>query len=240
MPITDSHFDAAGPIAGGDRLNCPPDKPFVLMAHPASGSVQTEGLDKPTWLPELAMFRLEPGVQGVRTLRKGESAIDAFKGAADALERDEGWVIIPSNRPIPGDFTSDGVPLKTYVVDRPCYHRASGLEGTTHVEFYARRVPTRRTSDPVKWEHESMRAKKNRWILSLIQQGVIPVPDEWCIRDRTKDAQKWADQQASIEDPQKRKDYTSRASELVKMYRDAVVPTVATTESTPKRRRASA
>lgn len=242
MPITSEMHAPAGAIGISERLNCPPDAKFVLMAHPASGAVQTEGLDKPTWLPELTAFRLIPGVQGVKTLERGEQEIDAYKEAVRELESsDVGWVVIPTNLPIPAEMSPTGHQLPSYMVEHDCFHRASGVEGKCYTEFYARRVPTRSTRDAVKWEYRTHHALRNRWILHLVETGVIPAPDEWCRNDRTADARKWRDQQATIDDPEKRKDFMSRADKALEQIETAVIPAevIAASEPKPSRRRSA-
>jgi len=237
MPITSDH-GSLDVLGGVEYLNCEPNEPFVLMASPASGSVQTEGLDKPTWLPELGLFRLRPGIRFMRVASRNESLMDVYREAVKELEKDGEWTAIPMDLTIPGEFTADGIPLRSYMVTHDCRHLTSGATGKCYTEFYARRVQTRRSKDPVKWEFSSMRAKRNQWILQLIKDGVIPVPDEWCRRDRTADAENWAASQAVIEDPAKREDYATRAEQRAEMHREAVVPSAEPSEPKPKGRRA--
>ena len=239
MPITPDMF-AGTPLEDTTELNEHPDNIFVLFVSPDSASVQTEGLESPTWLPELRTQRLAPGVLGAETADKGASPYSAIEPALVQMEA-RGLRVIEPGLEIPAEVTGTSA-IKGYIVPHDCYHRLSGARGKCYRAFYERPVTRRRSNEPPRWVTDH--AAKNRFALWLIEQGHVDAPDETIRLDVTREAEAWAEQQGVIEDPSKRADQVTKKAAHLKSIQEAVIPTVAAaateTAKRPRRSRTGA
>lgn len=164
----------AAPVLGV-RANVP-----FWMVHWAgsrgSWSVDTEGLDGPTWLPVVSPVSLQPGAFGVRTITPDEARSNP--GAALTVARENvakrNGVILNHAVQIPDDALPDGVPAGGY-------HRSVDAIGG---QFYhtpwdqPRKSMSGAAPSP---KHDA--ASYNRWRLWLVTSGQIAAPDEQVIDD---------------------------------------------------------
>lgn len=231
MPITSGM--GRSPLTSEAVLNTQPNAKFVLAVHPSSAAPISDGLEKTTWLPQPNKLPLEAGVLGVRLLKRGEPEHRAWAEMAQRMESDEiGFTIIPADLPVSGEFCSDGKDRDSYLVGSPCRNLRNGIEGTYWHTPWDLRRETRSTRDPAQWDfdHENF----NRWLLHLIETGVIPAPDQWARQDRIADARRAADKRRNIADPAIRAEAVKAAEAKVAAAEGAVVPSVV--EPEPKRR----
>lgn len=207
MAITPQH--ATAPAPGGffgqqTALNCEPSDPFILMAHPGAAQVATDGLDGPTWLPVLTPLYITPGVNLVEIKRKGDTNEDMFRNAL-AHARAKGFAPIdPTTQVADSEHLPAGVAPGPYMRAYPTFDRRTQLEGTLYKEAWYTRMASRSPTDPPRWKFD--RAAYNRWVVSLLEAGVIPGPDEFAREEFLSHARSWAQRQHNIDDPAKRAD----------------------------------
>lgn len=156
--------DAALPIAPNDS--------FFLRHHPRNWRLSTT-LEEPTYLPEVSMMILAPGVNGVRTTDRGEEPHKAYE---DAVTRDErlGWVFLHPGAPVPTDCLPDGMSPGGYRRELDCRDPVTGRSGVYHLEAW--RVPLAGLGD----ERQRFRfdtAAYERWLLHLVESGAVQPMD---------------------------------------------------------------
>ena len=188
MPLPSS--SGLGGVSGIERLRAKPNAPFFLIHYPyeaGSWSVATEGLDGPTWVPDLRPFGLVPGCGGVRTIERGEHAAASYEQAILNLQRRGAVVYLPEFEAMQitsAEHLPPGVAAGPYIrqvetdtipdghaAGVPYYHLA-------HEQMSNGRTPTaphKRVLDGGAW---------NRWRVALVDAGVIATPDDDVIADR--------------------------------------------------------
>lgn len=217
-PATASPF--ADPFSGTATLNAAPTAPFVYLASAESGSVKSAGLKEPTWLPELAIFRLEPGVQGVEVIKEGAPRASAWALALEQRRR-EGWVVLDPSENIPAEFLPPGEPAGPYWRADDCYHLRSGVGGKRYREVFSTRLPSRRESAPPRWTFD--RERFNRWLAWMVETGAVPSPDEMTRDEVVGQLEAWAGSQSRIADPSLRAQQTATLQERLEAHRLARV-----------------
>lgn len=126
------------------------------------------------WLPNLRRQKMQPGVHGIKGVKEG-AALD-LQPRLDRL-RNQGWRLIPRGIPCVGF----GVPLpKGYIVR---YDAAGAKDRQLYSDAWTRPVITGTGKDAsVRWESD-----QRGWLLflrSLVEFGVVPLPDENVMRER--------------------------------------------------------
>lgn len=183
MPLPSS--SGLGGVTGIERLRAKPNAPFFLIHYPheAGGwSVVSEGLDGPTWVPDLRPFALVPGCGGVRTLERGEHAAAAYEQAILNLQRRGAVVYLPESpamqitdaehlpagvaagpyiRQVETDTIPDG-----HAAGVPYYHLAQEQMSNGRTPT----APHKRVLDDAAW---------NRWRVALGDLGhIAPIADD--------------------------------------------------------------
>ena len=167
--MTPTKFSSVG---AEKRFPIAPNKPFLLRHNRAAWRVSST-LEEPTMLPDVTMHVLEPGVNGVRTISKGEDMSDAYKHAVWRAE-ENGWTYISAMEPIPSDCLPNGVPSGSYLRELPCEDLRTRRQGLRYVEAW--NIPTDTLPGEVQ-EFSFDLASYERWLLWLVESGVIaPVP----------------------------------------------------------------
>lgn len=144
-----------------DLLRCESTPPFVFVHYgedPGNWFVgNVDGVN--VWLPYLQEHPLTPGCAGVRTRKTHERRGEELDEARALIRRRGGTEI----------------PLELgYRASTPCVNRY-GIEGRVYHDAWSRARPLRgRNRRTVKFtvDHQA----RNRWLLSLIESGVIAPP----------------------------------------------------------------
>ena len=140
-----------------------PNAPFILVHHagyPGSWRIETEGLQGPTWLPQVDRFILSPGVNGVGTIEPGQDPSEAYTATREILHKAK---IVEVKAP--------GV-----VVSEPCRDPRSGATGQHYRERFERVEAPANPAASAKVRID--RAERNRWRAQLVADGLIPAPHE--------------------------------------------------------------
>lgn len=182
-----SASELAGLLQGADGgafedeslLPVSPNAPFYLRHHPDNWEVEEEGLDAPTWLPELHQHPLQPGVRGVRTISKGEPKTEAYRDSVSKAKTYGGFTYLDPQRAIPDEFIPSGVPTgRGYLRDAPCADLRSGQRGRFHTEPWNVPIWTPK-GRPQRFRFD--RALYNRWRVWLVETGQVDPPHEWAL-----------------------------------------------------------
>lgn len=224
----------ADPFGGSATLNVAPNAPFVYLASAESGSVRSAGLSEPTWLPELAIFRLEPGVQGVEVIKEGQPRATAWAMALEQRRR-EGWVVLDPSTAVPAEFLPPGEAPGPYWRQDTAYHLRSGVSGTHYREAWSQRLPARRESAPPRWTFD--RHRFNAWLAWMVQEDHIPGPDAMTRDEVLAQLEAWAANQSRIVDPALRARQSSAIGDRLELHRSARVidPAASAPEKSTKR-----
>lgn len=185
MPIPDQHPDTQPPAPGvrrsspttapgaGSRtsgvLALSPNHRFVCAHHPDNWDLETEGMDGPTWLPDIQEIPVQPGVGGARTVKQGEDDSAAYSILIANL-KSNGYHVIMDGRhfDVPaGELMSD------YLIGYPCKSPSNGQRGTFWASVWDK-PRHKRAGKRQKFQRD--RASWNRWRLSLVESGAIPSP----------------------------------------------------------------
>ena len=167
-----------GEMTGKHLLPIAPNKPFLLRHHPQAWRISTT-LEEPTFLPDVTMFVIEPGVNGVRTIGRGEQLEDAYKAALWKTQ-EQGWVYISALDQIPEGCLPDGVPSGSYLRELPCQHPLTKREGKRYVEAW--NIPVE-TFDDEDQQFSFDLASYEKWLKWLVESGVVK-PIKQRIADR--------------------------------------------------------
>lgn len=151
------------------RLRAEPRPAFLYQHHWQSWTVETEGLEGPTLLPELVPLQLVKGVNGVRTTKAGELSEQAYRSAVRSRE-DQGFLTLAPTLRVEREHLPAGVPAGAYVRALKVVTKAGGA-GIRHQEAWDVPVPTGPGADQ---RFKFDRASYNRWRLHLVETGVIP------------------------------------------------------------------
>lgn len=120
--------------SGASLLAASPNHRFFLRHHPSAWRVSSR-LEKPTWIPDIAKHILAPGVNGVRTIRKGETAEASYRNSVrDAM--DKGWSYLDAGAPIPAEYLPPGVPVGGYIRELECADPLTRRRGTYYLEAW--------------------------------------------------------------------------------------------------------
>ncbi len=150
-----------GATVATDALRATPNVPFMYVHFgddPGNWFVgEVDGVN--VWLPYLQQYPVTPGVGGVRTLKSGELPGEEADELVKSVQR-RGGTLLPLS-------------LK-YRATTPCIDRHS-RQGTLYHDVFTRpRVRTGRNKRTVKFTVDT--AARNRWLLSLIENGAVPAP----------------------------------------------------------------
>lgn len=225
MPVPTQNI-GAGPDPFGDpfsatnTLNLPPSAPFVYLASVESGSVRVEGLEEPTWLPELALFRLNPGVQGVEVIREGQPRSAAWAMALEQRRR-EGWVVLDPSLEVPAEFLPEGEAAGPYWREESVYHQRTGIGGSAYREVWSQRLPSRRSTAPPRYKFD--KARFNRWLAWMVEQDLVPAPDAMARDEVLAQIEAWASSQTRIPDPTLRAQRDQVVNNRLELHRSARV-----------------
>lgn len=223
MPVTPQMAaPAPGIFAEQTALNCEPGVPFVILVTAKAAEVREEGLKKPTWFPGVRILPISPGTQGVSIRRDHMSFKDTFRPAVRRKE-EEGFIYLDPEKVLVTDpnHLPEGVQPGAYIREYPVYDRRSKLQGNLYKEAWSTRMATRSPSDPPQWRFD--KASYNRWLVHLMETGVIPGPDEFARDEYLTTARTWASRQANIDDPAKRADKVKQTAAHVKSLESAAV-----------------
>jgi hypothetical protein len=156
-------------------IRSPPNYPFLYRVHPSAWTVESEGLDGPTLLPEIGKHLLIPGCNGVRTLSDNEKTTPerAYEDAVAAAQG-KGWTYIALDTITDAKHLPPGVPAGPFLREIPCRHPQTGIAGSRWVEAWS--VPVATLPDDEQ-AFQFDRASYNRWRLSLVESGKIPAPN---------------------------------------------------------------
>lgn len=224
------------PFTGSNTLNLRPTAPFVYLASVESGSVRVDGLEEPTWLPELALFRLNPGVQGVEVIREGQPRQAAWALALEQRRR-EGWVVLDPSLEVPAEFLPDGEPAGPYWREETVYHQRTGVGGSAFREVWSQRLPSRRATAPPRYRFE--KAGFNRWLAWMVEQDLVPSPDAMAREEVLAQLEAWASSQSRIPDAALRSQRDQVIGSRLELHRSArVIDPVALAASKPSTKRA--
>lgn len=166
-------------LAPGARVVHAPNPPFFLRHHArgwdigeVDGEVAGVKLSGSYWLPEMALFVIQPGAGGCRTRNKSEE----FSGVYDRAvrnAREAGWNFIDPSADIPTECLPVGVPAGGYLRELPCVDPRTGAVGIFHCEAW--NVPTLDApGEPHRLVFE--RARHNRWRAWLVLTGQVHAP----------------------------------------------------------------
>ena len=166
-----SHEFAAGASAAAVIL-APPSFPFFLRHHRENWRV-SHASPKSTLLPEVTMFRLAPGANGVRTRNKDEQP-DAGYRQALRNEIDKGWMFLDPSRVIPASCLPSGVSEGSYIRRVECVHPVTLQAGELYLEAWNVPQPAAGSATTFKFD----RAAYERWLLWLVESGQIAGPSQ--------------------------------------------------------------
>ena len=188
MPLPSS--SGLGAVSGVERLRAAPNSGFMLIHYPhesGAWSVEAEGLDEPTWVPDLTVADLVPGCGGVRTTERGEPASAAYEQWSINLSRRGGVAYDPARPDLQvtdPDHLPVGVPPGPYIRQVETHHVPDGhahglpfyhLAAETMSNGRTPTAPIRRTLDAGAW---------NRWRVHLVDSGTIAQPAADIVADR--------------------------------------------------------
>ncbi|MGB1142136.1 MAG: hypothetical protein ACPG1A_14640 [Halioglobus sp.] len=240
MPIPSTRMAQTVNVQG--RLRVAPNAPFFLVFNPrAEGSwtCEAEGLDKPTYLPDLRICRLQPGTNGVRDLQPGEEGTpgEAYRRTLADMYAKGLIVLDPHELTIEAEHLPAGVEAGAYIREVP----------TTRLDAQRRPLPYHHLAHELvkapavqgqsvsrKLDRESW----NRWRLHLVESGVLPPPSEELLEiDRARVARKQANAQGDTKShPEVREQRVSRHAQRLAQL-DAAVRPAPKAPAKPKRRR---
>lgn len=119
------------------------------------------------WLPQLQTEAVQPGVNGHRTLRRGAPPESAYSNAHELIRRDGGTVLPHS---------------LGYIREVPCVDPMTQTPGVRHIDVWSN--PRRTVQRGQRQKFEFDRQRYYRWLLALMRDGTIPLPDPHIIEPR--------------------------------------------------------
>jgi hypothetical protein len=160
------------------------------------------------WLPTMQRDPVQPGVNGHRTIKKGDKARQAYSQAHELITND-GGVILPL--------------ALGYRVEMDCVHPISKARGTFYTDAWSEpraKIRGRR----VKTNFD--RNRYNRWRLMLMREGYIAPPDQQLLRINVDRLNVRIARRESLRDlPDERREvYVAEATKVAASAIAAVVP----------------
>lgn len=209
-------------------LAAEPNWEFFLVHYPGNWEVESEGLNAPTWLPELQRDWVRPGVNLKRTPKEGQPEY-AYDESHLTITR-AGGVILPQDIQVAG---VDG-----YVRRVACRDPRTKRRGYLYMDAWEVPKP-RPDGQRVKFQRD--RAAYNRWRKALVEAGYIALPDPDVIDTKAARVLSHVDRHAAKHDlpAEVREKLVEQAKAKAEMYESAVVPE-GDAAATPPRRRAPA
>jgi len=151
-------------------LSATPNAPFFFVYDPETWCVAEEGLESPTWLPDLAVSRVIPGVNNYRTRPKNAPDSHAYEEAHRTMQRRGQQVILWDAAYVRLDDGS----ISCYLVQVDAKDPRTKVEGPFYMDAWD--IPrSGRRGKRIKFNRD--RAGYNRWLLFLVESGVIGEPN---------------------------------------------------------------
>jgi len=173
MPIPSTSGLAA--VVGGEKLKAQPNQAFFLYHYPGEPgdwALAIEGLEKPTWVPSLRPFFLEPGVSNVRTLEAGEDPASAYDQAIVSLQRQGASVYLP-------DLEAFQITDKAHLpdgIEAGAYIRATPTAGGGNFYHLAHELIDNPRRPGQRHRQKTDDASYNRWLVHLMESAVVAKP----------------------------------------------------------------
>lgn len=155
-----------------------PNSPFWLRHWRGNWQVSTT-FEKPMLLPEIGIFVLRPGVNGVRTRGKDEDENMTYRAAFRKETDDHGWNFLNPITPVPVDClpkmpSGADWPEGGYIRCVDCIHPITGKKGTRYLEAWMKPVAGDDGSTDYEWDL----ATYEKWLLWLVESGQIDPPTQ--------------------------------------------------------------
>ncbi len=192
-----------------------PNFPFFLLHWPQNWSVETVGVDRPTWLPLLSRHVILPGCNLNRTLRRGERPEAAYD-AAVLLNTRRGATYLDPDR---HRLAAGG----KYLREAPCRDPRTGREGVFYLDAWSTprdALPGRRLK--FKLDRPAM----NAYRLRMVAEGVLRSPSPELLRDLIRRKGKALDRHKALTalDPAEYKRRNKRAAAALDLFQGAIIP----------------
>jgi len=152
--------------------------PFFLVHFPRHGNwvIETEGLEGPTWLPELQRIPIEPGTLVFHQKKHRSDPIDTVVSDSIALLQRRGAVVIPPDIRVAatGCYRPDDPESGFgYIRELSVEHPKTRQPGIRHIDAWETPKPAL-AGRRLKFTRD--RARYNRWLLALVEEGYIKPP----------------------------------------------------------------
>jgi hypothetical protein len=154
-------------FGGTDLLKSQPNSPFFLVHFAENWEVDDEGLEEPTWLPQLQRDWVEPGCNAKVTRKTGMPVSMSFDTSHRQLAR-RGATILPQK------VALEGFAYDTYLCELDVQHPRTGAPGKMYFDRWETPLAPRE-GKRVKFQRD--RGEYNRWRRALVEQGFIAAPD---------------------------------------------------------------
>lgn len=205
----------------GDRAALPiaPNFKFFYLHWPSEWSVQSDGFEgsEAWWLPTLAKHVVRPGINMNRTLKRDEPATAAYDRQM-MKNRQEGAEYLELS-----DWRTKvdgGGSYRREAFARDPRTKRAGKHFSEAFATPRDKLPNRR----LKFDFD--RGAYNRWLLKLVQLGVIVPPSRSVIREHLRMRGERLDRARSftgLEDSEKKR-RTKEAQKLLTLWQGAKVP----------------
>lgn len=225
MPLPVQSIDPTAVALGeaDNRLRCAPNHPVWLVHHATEWEIaEVDG--ETVWLPTLSPRVLREGVNGVRTLSRGEDPGSKYSELREIVRAGGGILLDPADkrfRVTDPEHLPEGAEAGSYLRATPT---ASGGH-RFHFVWDTLSQPAPGNADPVvSRDIEAM----NRWRLHLVTSGALDAPHPQVL---SAIVARWsmrltATESAAARDPdaEARKFRVSRAMKRLDAYRSAIPP----------------
>lgn len=216
-PGVPAPVSAASDGATAEVLRAEPNENFLLVVYPDSPTgwtVETRGLDRPTFLPSLHVVPLVEGANGMRTVSKGEDLARGMDGLYNRLRQNGAIIIDPAK----------------YRLKTPC---RGGFY--YHTPWQILRQPLAGQQMIPKTDHALYAAFR----LSLVTDGIVPPPDDQVLayaESRAQDRITTVDTEAEADSPERRDARKSKAQRKLDNVLNAHKPWIAEAPKAKARR----